>query len=119
MIGVDPRREEESRVDPPRADPRDAGLAQEGHIAPGPLDTSVPAELVEATVSRPSLDAEVRPGEGSNFMSLTESPPSPRRPRIAAGSHGDQPHQPNVRWRWQHILMRQLKARREYAGWLD
>ena len=93
MNGVDPRREEESRVDPPRADPRDAGLAQEGHIAPGPLDTSVPAELVEATVSRPSLDAEVRPGEGSNFMSLTESPPSPRRPRIAAGSHGDQPHQ--------------------------
>ena len=93
MNGVDPRREEESRVDPPRADPRDAGLAQEGHIVRESLDASVPAGLVEATVSRPSLDAEMRPGEGSDFMSLTESPPSPRRSRFAAGSHGDQPHQ--------------------------
>eukprot|EP00439_Symbiodinium_sp_Y106_P026453 s8825_g3.t1 len=93
MNGVDPRREEAPRVDPPRADPRDAGLAQEGHIVRESLDASVPAGLVEATVSRPSLDAEMRPGEGSDFMSLTESPPSPRRSRFAAGSHGDQPHQ--------------------------
>ena len=93
MNGVDPRREEAPRVDPPRADPRDAGLAQEGRIVRESLDASVPAGLVEATVSRPSLGAEMRPGEGSDFMSLTESPPSPRRSRFAAGSHGDQPHQ--------------------------
>ena len=119
MNGVDPRREEAPRVDPPRADPRDAGLAQEGHIVRESLDASVPAGLVEATVSRPSLDAEMRPGEGSDFMSLTESPPSPRRSRFAAGSHGDQPHQPNARWKWRRIHTRQLKVRREYAGWLD
>ena len=117
MNGVEPRREEAFHVGPLGADPRVAGLSREGRIGSGPPDTSAPADAIEATVRRPALETDVRPGEEVDFMSLTESPPSPRRSRIAAGSHVDQPHQAERTVEWQCTHTKQLKACLEFAGW--
>eukprot|EP00439_Symbiodinium_sp_Y106_P084685 s106_g26.t1 len=78
------------------AETRAAGHAGEGHIGSAALETREHADpgREETTVSRPNLGTETRPGgDDSDYVSLTTSPPSPRRVRTITGPEMGQPHQ--------------------------
>ena len=96
MNGVDPPRMGALRDDPPMgAEPRTADHPDEGGLIHRAVETNEPAQGEPTrmmTASVPPLGADVRPGEESDFASLTASPPSPRRARGLQGSSSDQPH---------------------------
>ncbi|CAE7767290.1 RE2 [Symbiodinium sp. CCMP2592] len=97
MNGVDPPRMEAVHESPQfEAAPRMADQALDGDRLRREMETSglaQPSGERTTEPGRPVLGTDVRPGDESDFASITASPSSPRRTRAYAGSTMDQPHQ--------------------------